>query len=155
MVCDFPNFYSKLTKMSNVFSMWKQRYLTIFGKKLLINALSNSQFLFNAQIDKPPEEFIKLADKENKEFLWRGTPKIAHHTIIADYQQGGIKYKDLTSLISSINLKFVINLSIDVNENYCALPKMWIKTFFHIPISNETENQKYFYDFFSNKLKLL
>ena len=155
MVCDFQNFYCKLTKMSKVFSMWKQRYLTIIGKNLLINALSNSQFLFNAQIDKPPEEFIKLADKENKEFLWRGTPKIAHHTIIADYQQGGIKYKDLTSLISSINLKFVINLSIDVNENYCALPKMWIKTFFHIPISNETENQKYFYDFFSNKLNLL
>ena len=155
LVCDFQNFYSKLTKMSSVFSMWKQRYLTIIGKNLLINALSNSQFLFNSQIDKPPDEFIKLADKENKQFLWGGTPKIAHHTIIADYQHGGIKYKDLTSLISSINLKFLLNLSISVEDNYCALPKMWTKQLFGIPLSYENENQHYFHDYFSNKLNIL
>ena len=153
LICDYQNFYSKLTQMANIFSMWKQRSLTLFGKNLLINSLSNSQFLFNAQIDKPPCDFIKLADSQNKEFLWRGTPKIAHHSIIADYQHGGIKYKDLTCLISSINLKFVFNMSTTLNENYGALPKMWIKTCFKIP--NANENQEYFNDFFSNTLNLL
>ena len=154
MVCDFQNFYNKLTKMTNILSMWKQRYLTIFGKNLLINSLSNSLFIFNAQIDLPPNDFIKLADKQNKDFLWGGTAKIAHHSIIADFQQGGINYKDLASLISSINLKFVFNLSKPVNHNQCALPKMWIKTLFKIPINNENENQVYFKNFFANELNI-
>ena len=129
IVCDFQNFYKKLTKMKNILSMWKQRYLTIFGKNLLINSLSNLLFLFNDQIDQPPNDFIKLADKQNKDFLWGGAAKIAHHSIIADYQQGGINYKDLASLISSINLKFLFNLSNSINHNYCALPKMWLKPY--------------------------
>ena len=39
-----------------------------------------------------------------------GTPKITHNTIIADYSEGGIKYKDLDSFIKSINVKFLVNL---------------------------------------------
>ena len=155
LVCDFQNFFSKLTKMTTVLSMWKQRHLTIIGKNLLINALSNSMFLFNAQIEKPPNEFLKLADQLNKDFLWGGTPKIAHHTIIADYQHGGIKFKDLTSLISSINLKFVCNLQNSVTYNHCALPKLWLKMFFQIPINHINDNQEYFQDFFSHKLNIL
>ena len=48
VICDFQNFYSKLTKTENIIKMWKQRHLTIVGKKVLINALINSSFLFNA-----------------------------------------------------------------------------------------------------------
>ena len=134
--------------------MWKQRHLTIFGKNLLINALSNSLFLFNAQIDKPPCDFIKLADAQNKDFLWGGTPKIAHHTIMADYEQGGMKYKDLNSLISSINLKCIIKLA-STNENHTALPKMWIKSLFKIPNTNENETNAYFSEYFSNYMNIL
>jgi hypothetical protein len=104
--------------MESIYTMWKQRPLTLFGKNLLINSLSNSQFLFNSQIDNPPEDFVKLAEALNKGFLWGGgTPKIAHHSIIADYQYGGFKYKDLTSLINSINFKFLFNMSSTLNEN--------------------------------------
>ena len=155
LICDYQNFYSKLKTMENIFRMWKQRPLTLFGKNLLINALSNSQFLFNAQIDKPPTDFLKLAEALNKEFLWGGTPKIAHHSIIADYQHGGFKYKDLASLINSINFKFIFNLSTTLSENFNALPKMWIKQLFKIPNSNENETKRYFNDFFSNTLNIL
>ena len=155
LICEYQNFYSKLKTMENIFKMWKQRPLTLFGKNLLINALSNSQFLFNAQIDKPPNDFLKLAEALNKDFLWGGTPKIAHHSIIADYQYGGFKYKDLASLINSINFKFIFNLSTTLNENYSSLPKMWIKQLFKIPNSNENETRKYFNDFFSNTLNIL
>ena len=89
----------------------KQRHLTVTGKNLLINSLSTSLFIFNAQIDIPPVDFIKLVEKQHKEFLWGGTPKIAHNTIIADYKQGGIKYKDINNFLSSINVKFIHSLS--------------------------------------------
>ena len=39
---------------------------------MLINALSNSLFIFNAQIEAPPIEFIKEAEKIKKDFLWGG-----------------------------------------------------------------------------------
>jgi hypothetical protein len=35
-----------------------------------------------------------------------GTAKIAHHSIIGDYQDGGLKYKDLNSFVLSVNFKF-------------------------------------------------
>ena len=95
--------------------MWKQRPLTMMGKKLLINSLLNSSFLFNAQIENPPPDFIKLVDKQNKQFLWGGAAKIAHNTLIADYNQGGIRY------IQSINMKFLIKLSSQLPNRFTSV----------------------------------
>ena len=156
LICDYHNFYSKITKMTKILNMWKQRPLTLFGKNLLINSLINSQFIFNAQIDVPPYEFIKLVENLNKDFLWSGgTPKIAHHTIIADFQYGGIKYKDLASFISSISSKYMASMSTTFKGNYGILPKMWIKKLFKIPISNNNADLLYFNEFFSNTLNIL
>ena len=156
LICDYQNFYSKVQKITNILNMWKQRHLTIFGKNLLINSLINSQFIFNAQIDSPPYEFLKIVEKLNKDFLWSGgTPKIAHHSVIAEYKCGGFKYKDLSSLINSINLKFVFNMSTTSTENYTALPKMWIKSTFNIPFIVNNVNQAYFKNFFSNLVSII
>ena len=81
-ICEFQNFYSKITKFEKIENIWKQRPLTLFGKNLLINSLLNSLFIFNAQIEIPPTEFIKIIDAKNKNFLWGGTAKIAHHSLI-------------------------------------------------------------------------
>ena len=113
--------------MSKIFNNWKRRTLTIAGKNLLINSLSTSLFIFNAQIDIPPVDFIKMVEQIHKEFLWLGTPKIAHHTLIADYDKGGIKYKDLNDFISSINVKFIQNLPPDKCTGHYVLPNFWIR----------------------------
>ena len=63
LVCNFQNFYNKLDTMSKIFNNWKRRNLTIAGKNLLINSLSTSLFIFNAQIDIPPVDFIKMVEK--------------------------------------------------------------------------------------------
>ena len=110
LTCNYQNFYSKLEKIKRVFNIWKQRNLTIFGKNVLINSLATSLFLFNCQIETPPAEFIKLVEQIQKDFLWSGTPKIAHNTIIADYKSGGINYKDLNSFIAAVNVKFIQKL---------------------------------------------
>ena len=81
-------------------------FINYFWKNLLINSLLNSLFAFNAQIEIPPIDIIKIVDQKNKNFLWGGTPKIAHHSIRGDYCEGGIKYKDLTTFVMSVNFKF-------------------------------------------------
>ena len=69
--------------------MWKQRHLTLFGKKILIQTLINSLFIFNSQIEFPPTDFLPLVDKKCKQFLWDSqTAKVAHHSIIADAAKG-------------------------------------------------------------------
>ena len=153
LVCNYHNFYSKLEKIKKILNIWKQRNLTLLGKNLLINALSSSLFLFNAQIDYPPPEFIKNVEKLHKDFLWAGVPKIAHNTIIASYKKGGIKYRDLNCFIDAINVKFIQNLGSCTIENHHALPNQWLKNLFKIPTSAERE--PYFYNFFQKTLHIL
>ena len=76
LACNFHNFYSKLEKIKKILNIWKQRKLTLIGKTLLIKSLSTSLFVFNSQIDTPPEDFIKLVEELHKNFLWLGAPKL-------------------------------------------------------------------------------
>ena len=133
LVCDFQNFYGKLVTMQNIMKMWKQRNITIMGKNVLINALINSTFLFNAQIELPPENFLKSVERQNKDFLWGGTSKIAHDSLIADFNQGGIRYKDLNSFVRSVNVKFLLNLTCENKSRCTVLPQFWFNNMFKIP----------------------
>ena len=131
--------------------MWKQRNIAILGKNVLINALINSTFLFNAQIELPPENFLKSVEKQNKDFLWGGTSKIAHDSLIADFNQGGIRYKDLNSFVRSVNVKFLLNLTCENKSRCTVLPQFWFNNLFKIPQSSNNDNQQHFHNFFTNQ----
>ena len=121
------------------------------GKNLLINALLNSLFLFNVQIELPPKDFVKIIDAKNKKFLWGGgTPKIAHHSIIGDIHEGGIKYKDLNTVTQAINYKFINRLKSISRDNGTCLPKLWLMQLFKIPVKCNNDEQNYFNYFFTN-----
>ena len=136
-------------------NIWKQRNITIIGKNILINSLLNSTFIFNAQIEFPPKDFLKLVEHLNKDFLWRGAAKIAHNSIIADYIEGGIRYKDLNSFVISINVKFLQNITC-INRSRCTiLPQFWINSLFKIPSYSNNENLQYFQNFFKTQINIL
>ena len=124
MVCDFQNFYCKLEKRQKITNIWKQRPLTIIGKNLLINSLINSTFLFNVQIEIPPPDFLKIVDKQNK------------NSIIADYNEGGIRYKDLDCFVRSVNIKFLPNLTADTPNKCTILPQYWFNRLCKVPTTN-------------------
>ena len=153
LVCNYQNFYSKIEKMKKILNIWKMRNLTLIGKNLLINALSSSLFIFNAQIELPPTDFVNIVEKLHKEFLWAGVPKIAHNTIIASYKAGGIKYRDLNCFIEAINVKFIQNIACSHFTNHLALPILWLKKLFKIP--NSPEIDPYFCNFFQNNMNIL
>ena len=155
LVCNFQNFYSKLEKITKILNVWKQRYLTIVGKNLLINSLSTSLFIFNAQIDIPPVDFIKSVEKIHKDFLWLGTAKIAHHTLISSYERGGIRYKDLNDFILSMNVKFLQKLKPDECLGHLVLPNFWIKQLFKIPTYSNNPLELYFENYFTMSLNIL
>ena len=115
----------------------------------------NSTFLFNAQIELPPENFLKSVENQNKDFLWGGTSKIAHDSLIADFNQGGIRYKDLNSFVRSVNVKFVLNLTCENKSRCTVLPQFWFNNLFKIPQSSNNDNQQHFHNFFTNQINIL
>ena len=147
-------FLQQVGKDKKVLNIWKQRNLTLFGKSLLVSSLSTSLFMFNAQIDNPPADFIKLVEDVHKNFLWAGVPKIAHHTIIGSYKTGGINYRDLHSFMAAINMKFIQTLSVN---NYISphqvLLNYWIKKMFRIPTNDVT--QPYIFEYFKKRLHII
>ena len=68
MICDYQNFYSKLSKHDRITGIWRQRGLSLFGRNLVINSLLDSLFLFNAQVEAPPTEFIRIVEMKRKTF---------------------------------------------------------------------------------------
>ena len=125
------------------------------GKNLLVNSLMNSLFIFHAQIEIPPPDFIKIVDAKNKHFLWGGVAKIAHHSIVGDYKEGGIKYKDIQTMVMSVNIKFISRLKITCNTNNMCLPKFWLKQLYNIPAIPANDDQIFFNEFFTNSLNIL
>ena len=156
IVCNYQNFYSKLSKYDRLIAMWKQRDMTIIGRNLLINSLFISLILFNAHIEAPPKEFIRISDMKNKSFLWNGgVAKIAHHSLIGSYQQGGIKYKDIETTLKSLNFKYIKRLLNQIVTNSTCLPKYWLMRLFKIPVECTTSEELYFKEYFESQLNIL
>ena len=84
----------------------------------------------------------------HKQFLWGGVPKIAHRTLIANYEYGGIGYRDLNEFISSMNVKFIQNLPLVSETSHTVLPILWIKQLFKISTGDTG-------DYFSTCLNIL
>ena len=156
MICDYQNYYSKLGKMDKIITMWRQRTLTIIGKNLLINSLMSSLFLFNAQIENPPTDFKKLVEAKNRSFLWDGgVSKISHDSLIGDYTQGGIRYKDIDSFILSVNMKFLFRIKSNELSNSTCLPRFWMLRMFGIPQQCNNAEQRYHKNFFCHSVDIL
>ena len=64
------------------------------------------------------------------------TAKIAHNTIIGHFENGGFKYKDLQSFISSVNLKFLFKLNFIEPKSWMILPIFWIYNLFGINMTS-------------------
>ena len=106
----------------------------------------------------PPQNSYKLLKQKTTVSYggWGGVAKIAHNSIIGDYQEGGIKYKDLQTFVLSVNYKFLYRLNNHSNSNSTCLPRFWLMQLFKIPTEyDEDDDQKYFHDLFSNQLNIL
>ena len=156
LICEYQNYYSKLSKYDKITAVWKQRELTIFGRNLLINSLLNSLFLFNSQVEAPPRDFIRILETKNKSFLWNGgVAKIAHHSLIGSFMQGGINYKDIEATLESLNFKYIQRLLDQKITNSNCLPKYWLMKLFKIPIKYEFNDDQYFKEYFESHLNIL
>ena len=73
-------------------------------------------------VNVPPRTVEELSSIQNK-FIWKSkTPKIRHATLVADYQDGGIKNVNVAAKLKALELAWVCRLQDDNHHPWKAIP---------------------------------
>ena len=97
-----------LNKIKQVMNFWKQRGLKLKGKVVVINALVLSKCNYVLSAIDLPEWVINEINNAINDFLWMGKGvRISSKTLIANYEEGGLKLVDLNIKRKAIRVKTV------------------------------------------------
>jgi hypothetical protein len=97
-----------INKVRMVVNMWRGRSLKLKGKVIVINSLLMSIFIYVMNVLDMPEWVLSEMNKIVVDFLWDGKGvKIAFKTLIAGYEEGGLKLVDLSVRKTAIRVKMV------------------------------------------------
>ena len=107
------NFKRIITNFQTTLSIWKSRYLTLFGKIQILRSLAIPKLLYVCRFFPVHMDFIHLVENLTKDFVWNGKkPKIKHNTLIGDYSSGGLKFPDFQSTLKANQIRWAIRLII-------------------------------------------
>ncbi len=102
------NFRDKLVKIENKLNMWKKRYLTMYGKVLLLKSFALSQILYVSTVLHIPDSIVHDIDNIMFRFLWNGnTHKVKKNVVIQDYCNGGSRMIDLNERLKIQKIKWI------------------------------------------------
>jgi len=113
------NYTSVVKKITKCLAMWKWRNLSIAGKVTIFKTLAISKVVYVAFLSTIPESILQKLSDIQKDFIWNGKrPKVAHKTLIASYEDGGLKSVDIVSKIKALRLSWISRL-------YSGSPHPW------------------------------
>ena len=121
----------KFFKFKKKISMWKNRDLTIEGKKILINSyiMSSLSYLVDVYTAHVPEKFISETKQLIRDFLWNGkTWRISQKNLGLNYNDGGIKLADLDNFVECKKLKWIVKIHFSDMSTWNAYGKYCIKS---------------------------
>ena len=91
--------------------MWKWRCLTLSGKVTVFKTLGISKAVYIAFLTTVPHEICDQLQKIQNDFIWDGKrAKVAQKTLIASYEDGGLKSVDIIAKIKALRLSWVSRL---------------------------------------------
>lgn len=91
--------------------MWSARPLTLKGKVTVINSIFISQVLYPCSVLYIPQPFIDELHTLFINFMWNNKrPKIKHSCMIADIENGGLRFPDIGEKIKAIKLAWIQRL---------------------------------------------
>lgn len=99
------NYTKALKKMENILKFWGKRYLTLYGKVVVINTFIISQFVYLLSVlPSPTTNMLKEIQKCIFEFVWGKKPdKIKRDIMKLPKDQGGIGVPDI--ILKDLSLK--------------------------------------------------
>jgi hypothetical protein len=141
-----------------ILDMWLQRDLSLLGKITILTSLAFSKITYQCGVLVPPPNYIELISDIAYSFVWNNKPnKIKRKTLIADYEQGGMKMLDVESFLKAQKAMWAKRLSKNEKASWKAVQDF----FFNWLLGSDTwkcnmsckEKQSNFPDFYWQVLK--
>ena len=140
------NWTGKVNKMKSILNRWKERYLTLKGKAVVINSLIGGSLAYYGSIVSCPNEFIQEMEKAIMNFYWSGKPdKIKRDTIRGPPERGGTGLINISCKLDSLKLKWL--------TKYPKTEGKW-KLLFDFWIRNANNDQNLGWFVFSNSKRI-
>ena len=120
----------KFAKFKKKITRWKDRDLTLYGKKILINSyiLSSISYLAEIYSANVPQVFIKETNNLIREFLWGGkTWKVAQKNLAMKKEHGGLEIPDIDAYIQSKKIKWVLRIRFSETSRWNMLGKGYLR----------------------------
>ena len=121
------NFDKVETKLKRVLDTWKQRQLTIFGRKEIVGTLALSQVYYVTNMIDPPENNLKRIKQLIVDFIWNGRrPKIKYNSLFGPHDKGGINLPDIYLKIKTQRIKWVQKMLQNNLDKWKIIPLHYI-----------------------------
>jgi exonuclease III len=121
------NFMDRAKEFKRILDMWQQRNLSLIGKITILKSLAFSKIIYQCGILDSPPKFIEHINDLAYKFLWSNKKdKIKRKTIIAEYEDGGLKMLDITSFIKAQKAMWVKRLVSEEQGSWKALPMLYL-----------------------------
>ena len=99
------------------------RDLSLLGRVPIFKTIGFSKILCLASVANVPSRTVKgLLSIPNKFICKSKTPKIRHSTLVADYQDGGMKNVDVAAKLKALKLTWVRRLQDDNRHPWKVIP---------------------------------
>ena len=110
---------NKIKNIENLLCSWKQRFLTMKGKILILKALALPMITMHLSL-LPIKQNQKLKLKRIFfNFIWKSTERIKRNTLIGDYKDGGLNMIDMELYENAIKASWIPKL---FGERNCLNP---------------------------------
>ena len=121
------NFSDTISNISNVLNLWSLRGLSLLGRVLIFKTLGFSKIQYLAAVSEVPAKVIDELKAIQNRFIWKhSTTKIKHSTLIADYENGGIRNVDIPTKLQGLKLTWVRRLRDDNHHPWKIIPSRYL-----------------------------
>ena len=147
------------TKLKRMLDTWKQRQLTIFGRKEIVGTLALSQVYYVTNMLDPPENNLKRIKQLILDFIWNGRrPKIKYNSLIGPHDKGGITLPDIYLKIKTQRIKWVQNLLQNNLDKWKIIPLHYMTKVINTTFIRSSFDTKYLPlnlpDFYRNAMQV-
>jgi hypothetical protein len=117
------NFTDKSKAFKKILDLWSQRDLSLIGKITILKSLAFSMITYQCCSLSVPTDFIDTINDIAFKFLWSNKKdKVKRKTIIADYENGGLRMLDIQTFIKAQQIMWVKRLFKGGDASWKAYP---------------------------------
>jgi hypothetical protein len=121
------NFMDRAKEFKRILDMWLQRDLSLIGKIAILKSLAFSKIIYQCGVLTIPPKYIEYINGLAFKFLWHNkSEKIKRKTIIADYEQGGLRMLDVDSFLKAQKVMWVKRLLEPGKASWKAVPMLFL-----------------------------